>query len=80
MHGPICAQHRTTEPDQTLEREETIMTTITAAQHTALLAAIYALAEKELTARERGDWATAHAIGEQWNNLRILADDLTADE
>lgn len=55
------------------------MTTITAEQHTALLAAIYAIAQKEIDARDRGDLQSADHMFTQYGVVRDLLDYATIE-
>ena len=55
------------------------MTSITAAQHTALLDALDALEEKAVAAHARDDLESAEYLDEQWNVLRVLVNTATIE-
>ena len=55
------------------------MTSITGQQHTALLDALDALAEKSIAAHVRGDLESAEYLDEQWNVLRVLVNTATIE-
>ena len=55
------------------------MTSITAAQHTALLDALDALRDKHLAARRRGDLQSADHLYKQYIVIRDLVDNATIE-
>ena len=55
------------------------MTSITAAQHTALLDALDALEEKAVAAHARDDLESGEYLDEQWNVLRVLVNTATIE-
>ena len=55
------------------------MTTLTAEQHTALLAALDALAEKSIAAHVRGDLESAEYLDQQYRVVRDLVGNATIE-